>query len=507
MCVICIKPEGVEEPDKEDFRDMFISNSDGAGFMWVQDGKVHVRKGFMKFDDFWKGWNKYNITKDTVAIAHFRIGTSGGKTQAMTHPFPITDNEDLLKQTEWDGDLAMAHNGVFGGGTKDLSDTALFVRDIIHPLKEYLHDHNGEFDDKMENIIAQAADTSRVVLLNSKGNYMKVGDWSEIDGCWYSNTKWNNITSIYTYGNNSYYNRNYNKSSYKSNKPSKSKSTKKKASKTKDKKTEWSKDEIPGVIARDLMKCGIVLQRKLSKKFQSNSPTLYRWNKQEGEFQILWSSTNKDWKRKTKHHSIDDKTFTLPKIYDLVDDIYDAIENMLKFDSEAESIDPHAPIQKIEKDDYEELEKNLHDCYKQQKVIEQYEEQLETELWELHNIQALLDSLIDDVSDRQDKIEEMKDSVDLQMSESYKDLFNRSNGKKRKTISRDYIEKFGNKLVGTQKLMLQEASKFIDQDISNLSPSSIQKRLRESGYKLCQDCLKWRKFKTQDTICEQCRED
>ena len=54
MCVIAYVSKSTELSEKE-LRNCFVNNPDGAGFMIYDDKKkkVHIRKGFMNFDDFW----------------------------------------------------------------------------------------------------------------------------------------------------------------------------------------------------------------------------------------------------------------------------------------------------------------------------------------------------------------------------------------------------------------------------------------------------------------------
>ena len=51
MCIIAAKPAGVKMPDHETLENMWYGNPDGAGLMYAKDGKVIIRKGFMKYVD------------------------------------------------------------------------------------------------------------------------------------------------------------------------------------------------------------------------------------------------------------------------------------------------------------------------------------------------------------------------------------------------------------------------------------------------------------------------
>ena len=98
MCIIVIKPKDKEIQDKSTLERCFTINRDGAGYMYVDKEKnVMIKKGFMKFDDFYKSMikdYKENNLKNQNLIMHFRIGTSGRNKLGCTHPFPITDKMD-----------------------------------------------------------------------------------------------------------------------------------------------------------------------------------------------------------------------------------------------------------------------------------------------------------------------------------------------------------------------------------------------------------------------------
>lgn len=131
MCIIVAKESGIAFPSKKTLQNCFDSNPDGAGYMFSRAGLVHIHKGFMTFAAFWKAVTSEKLhVKDTV-IYHFRIGTSGASDGSACHPFPVTNNVDALKNTRVSCNMAVVHNGVFGPGSGDLSDTMLFIRDIL----------------------------------------------------------------------------------------------------------------------------------------------------------------------------------------------------------------------------------------------------------------------------------------------------------------------------------------------------------------------------------------
>ena len=101
MCVCIWKPK-----DKKLTKDVLAMcwdrNPDGAGYMWSQDGKVKIRKGFMTFKKFWKSFKhaQRRIGNETGIGIHFRIGTSGMLDRRNCHPHRVSET------------LAFIHNGI-----------------------------------------------------------------------------------------------------------------------------------------------------------------------------------------------------------------------------------------------------------------------------------------------------------------------------------------------------------------------------------------------------------
>lgn len=218
MCVIAVKPKGVNLPSEETLKKMWDNNSDGAGYMYNLDGKVHIKKGFMKFEDLKASidntyrmlTNKAINAEDVSFIYHFRIATHGTVLPQNTHPYPISDNIVDLGALETETDLAMAHNGVIGKmdieKESDITDTATFVKDVVTPFYKYTNNtflKNKNVIETLESVIG----ASRLSFLDGEGNITKVGNWKDgEDGLCYSNL---NHTYTYTraYNYNTYLNR------------------------------------------------------------------------------------------------------------------------------------------------------------------------------------------------------------------------------------------------------------------------------------------------------------
>ena len=115
MCVIVYKPKDAQMPHKENLRKCWTRNSDGAGFAVYKEGKPYFEKGFMTFDDFYNALlDKKQYWESGQCVMHFRIGTQGGNTKFLTHPFPITEGLDAMHRQSGYSDALLFHNGILG---------------------------------------------------------------------------------------------------------------------------------------------------------------------------------------------------------------------------------------------------------------------------------------------------------------------------------------------------------------------------------------------------------
>ena len=192
MCIIAYKPFGVPQIDDDTMERMWDANRDGAGLMLIRPGesRILVHKGFMDFKDFLSCVHSLKIDESCVAVYHFRIGTSGGKTPEKTHPFPVVNNPDLLNALDYTCVRAVAHNGVLGAGEEDFSDTQCFIRDV---LSQYTL-----LNIYAELIAYQSAGSKLLIMDVNEGVYL-TGAWEEHGGCFFSNTTYKKRT--YSYAN------------------------------------------------------------------------------------------------------------------------------------------------------------------------------------------------------------------------------------------------------------------------------------------------------------------
>lgn len=184
MCIIVVKPCGVAMPDYSIFETCFNNNPDGAGFMLKRHGEktLTIDKGYFSFNMFWNRLQSYKISdSDTIGI-HFRLATSGRIDSATCHPFPITSDVKQLRVTRHKCTKAVMHNGIFGPGTKDLSDTMIFVKDILTPLRDKLD------DETTKTMLLDMIQGQRLYILDAEKNIqIKMGDWEQENGVYYSN--------------------------------------------------------------------------------------------------------------------------------------------------------------------------------------------------------------------------------------------------------------------------------------------------------------------------------
>lgn len=214
MVIICIaicKPIKAEIPSMETFKQCFTRNRDGAGVTWLENGKLYIEKGFMKFEDFENFIKQLQSRIDvtnTLMGFHFRIKTHGEVSKENTHPFPVSTNMTDLKQLsfETDGKVAI-HNGIISkfDGTLKNSDTQEFIAEFLAPLNNGVP--NWETNEHLVKLVEHMLG-SKMCVFNTDGTFKILGTgWIEDNGVWYSNSTYKSYG--YSYGRYSYGNYNY----------------------------------------------------------------------------------------------------------------------------------------------------------------------------------------------------------------------------------------------------------------------------------------------------------
>lgn len=198
MCIIAISTKGIELPDEDTIQNMWIRNSDGAGIMFAHKGKVHIEKGFMKYESFYNRLmeldKKYHL-KDKSVILHFRITTHGGTKPENTHPFPVTDSIGMLKKLKCDAKLGVAHNGIIDIAPRaGISDTMEYIASQLAPLSRGVPDFYKNQD--LMTMVSNAIDGSRMAFMNGDGEVYTIGAFVEDKGIKYSNRSFEGFHTI-----------------------------------------------------------------------------------------------------------------------------------------------------------------------------------------------------------------------------------------------------------------------------------------------------------------------
>lgn len=210
MCIIIAKDKYGRLPSDKELKNSFEFNSDGAGFMYVKNGKVVIDKGYMTYNSFIKHYHKlleeFDNFKEKSLVIHCRIGTSGKTIKGNTHPYPITDNVRLLKSKHLSNlDIGIVHNGIIKGyGTATgLNDTQEFISKYIYPLYSHYKDfYNNK--DIMYGI--EVITGSKWVILDKKDRLHFIGDFEDEKGLYFSNSSYKSIDYLYPkYDNYNWY--------------------------------------------------------------------------------------------------------------------------------------------------------------------------------------------------------------------------------------------------------------------------------------------------------------
>jgi hypothetical protein len=175
MCIAIWKNEN-KIIDKETLARCFTANPDGAGFMYPENGKLHVKKGYFRFEDFYKAYQPH---ENKQCVIHFRIKTHGSVSVDNCHPFNITK------------EFGFVHNGVISGyGVDDISDTRDFNHKILQPLVKKWG-NLSLFEPAIKTLIESKIGYSKLIFLDKHGNaeiFNDIkGEWSDDANIWYSN--------------------------------------------------------------------------------------------------------------------------------------------------------------------------------------------------------------------------------------------------------------------------------------------------------------------------------
>ena len=187
MCIICVSRSGVRQPGEATIRAMFLNNPHGAGYMFARDGRVEIRKGFMRLDEYLRAIREEHFTAADSVVYHFRISTQAGVNPEMTHPFPLSNQPGRLRRLDQSCRIGVAHNGIIrltsDPNNKRYSDTAIFVADY---LSQILHARADLRDRRKLSVVYQLAQ-SKFAIMDGSGYVATVGAFIHERGLLFSN--------------------------------------------------------------------------------------------------------------------------------------------------------------------------------------------------------------------------------------------------------------------------------------------------------------------------------
>ena len=204
MCIIISKDKKCDRlPTIGELTNCFEYNRDGAGFMYVNHGRVIIEKGFMRLDDFLTRFKmlckQFDDFKQKALVIHCRIGTSSGNTPENTHPYAITTKEKNLHKLYFETDLAIVHNGIISAYTpanrqSKTNDTQNFILQYLAPIhKHYKTAYKMQkFREGIKNIT-----NSKFVFLDKNERTYYVGDFINENGLKFSNSTYKTFTRYY----------------------------------------------------------------------------------------------------------------------------------------------------------------------------------------------------------------------------------------------------------------------------------------------------------------------
>lgn len=213
MCVIIVKDKEGKLPSKESLENCFDRNSDGAGFMYVNNkGRLIIDKGYMTFNKFYKRYEKlcrkFNNFEGKNLVMHMRISTAGGVNPSNTHPFEITDSITKMKRLYNNCEIGMAHNGIISIAQPTKVQEDLGINDSMIYIKEYINNIYRNWKNCFKNPAfikgIELMTNSKFAVLDKNDNLYMIGDFVKYEGTYYSNTSYTKYYGYYNYNNYKY---------------------------------------------------------------------------------------------------------------------------------------------------------------------------------------------------------------------------------------------------------------------------------------------------------------
>lgn len=208
MCIVIVKKQDIDIPSEDILRNCFTHNPDGSGYMYIRNGKVNIRKGFMKFKGLKKALRHENFNKDDIVIYHFRIKTHGSKSQSNCHPFPVSSKTEDLKSLSIIADYGIAHNGMIDikEDTPDIlsidniSDTMIFIKDILSnpSIIDNIYSNTA-----IQQLVLKFTEGSKIALLSKEGKILMLGGFidDKDTGLLFSNDSYKQAVTKFSFSN------------------------------------------------------------------------------------------------------------------------------------------------------------------------------------------------------------------------------------------------------------------------------------------------------------------
>lgn len=190
-CVIIYLKKGVKI-SKDELKDAFNSNPDGAGIAYIKNEKVHYSKGYKTFKEFYNK-NLNIIDDDSIErVIHFRITSRGETLPEQCHPFLLSDNKEDMALLNYEGKTTV----LFMNGTIFNQKLISGLNDTASYIIENLYDNGHDFKMISKDTGAKWA------IVESTGVSL-FGDFEEDDGVYYSNLYhrhdyWSNLANSYS---------------------------------------------------------------------------------------------------------------------------------------------------------------------------------------------------------------------------------------------------------------------------------------------------------------------
>lgn len=186
MCIIAIQPTGTKIKENI-LRTCWDANNDGAGIMYVDNGKIIVQRELHNFNEFMR--IKRNADKiGGNIVLHFRIATSGGINEKNLHPFKINES------------VYFCHNGILDINVpinSPINDTQIFNNYFMKGLPTQFYNNNAI----MQLLEYSIGERNKFVFLDNTGQFHilneRAGIWDE--GAWYSNQSYKKYDYKNTY--------------------------------------------------------------------------------------------------------------------------------------------------------------------------------------------------------------------------------------------------------------------------------------------------------------------